>query len=1232
MRMLCAAIAVVVWSLCVRAEVYPEINAGRFPDADSVIVDAEERIVYASDGTYTLEEIQTVKVLTEKGRREESVVSTGYNARYGKAEILSVEIEGDDGVRQVDIAATLKEATDNSSVSANIYDPLQRQLSCRAGSLRVGEALRTRIRRTCERARVENSFANLSVFEWSAPIVRSRVEITGPQSLPLKSIAMRHALGNVESSVTTNANSTITYAWTVRDSPQAFPEPDMPPLYTCVQHLRVSTEQRWQDVSRWYWRLCEPHFAATTPGITNQVKAIGRDLRAIYKFVAQEIRYMGLTFEDKSPGYAPHDVAITFENRYGVCRDKAALLAVMLRIAGYEAFPVLIHAGARLDPEVPMPYFNHAIVAVRAPAADGGRRTEFEGCAVNADGYVLMDPTDESSRDLLPSYLGDRSYLVACPEGEKLLTTPAPPPERNALKIDTSARIDAEGGMVAVGRISFGGVNDNMYRRAMLRRTPDERRKTFQRILAAAAPGAELVDFRLSPADLRATEEPLSAELTFRCCEAFIAGETSDELPVPALSRSLGLANFILQGSTSLARRRFPLSVDATAMVDEKVRISFENGMPRVARLPETLAIEGAAAYRREYRCEDGELLMLRRHAVGATEFSPGEYAQLRESIQRIEAGDRETPLFVRDPEACTDVRYLGIKMEYDLDTPRDWTLTQSVEKAVLTYAGKKSSAELRFAWNPSWQEVELIDASVSNRDGRVFAPGARERSEMDCAWAAKAPRYPASREMTVSLPGVEIGSVVRYTLVRRARNAPVPFRGEWFFDTFDSVDACEVIVRERGRTVFSRAAAPLKRLRRERMLPAGELWRDVATVAKGDLAEHARLLAKAAEPGRLDRLDDSLQDRSVRGIRDWFSRKVKIAGPSLYETALGAGAAEPAAVIAEGYASPLDYARTLAAVMRKAGYEAEVVFAAGDADDNPALVARECAGATIRPERYCVPLCQVRHRRGGWLGLGGETVENFIGGEDEYMPLAVSPHGRDSYLDPQTGATGRIPDGGLGEGLVRRTVAYVRENGAVDFEVRETLRGSAVGAFRRRYAEMLPEVRARHYQELLGELSQSAEATGELTTDIESYPAERSYSAYVPGFATVAGDTIAIELPGLDSPLFALDGSVRENPLGIGTSSTSDAIYEVVFPEGYAKIEHLPSEWVFADPAGGGEWLRQRVESRHDEKGRLHVVIVRAAVRRAPSMLAAHYLPLLKSWSAASSSRKERLLRVRKP
>ena len=87
-------------------------------------------------------------------------------------------------------------------------------------------------------------------------------------------------------------------------------------------------------------------------------------------------------------------------------------------LAGFEAFPVLIEPDAKKDPEVPQPYFGHAITAVRHK--DGS--------------YILMDSTDESTRRLLPSYLDNKSYLVASPEGDPLRTSPIVPAAENMLQ------------------------------------------------------------------------------------------------------------------------------------------------------------------------------------------------------------------------------------------------------------------------------------------------------------------------------------------------------------------------------------------------------------------------------------------------------------------------------------------------------------------------------------------------------------------------------------------------------------------------------------------------------------------------------------------------------------------------------------------------------------------------------------------------------------------------------
>ena len=76
-------------------------------------------------------------------------------------------------------------------------------------------------------------------------------------------------------------------------------------------------------------------------------------IKAMFYYVSKKVRYMGITPEKDRPGFEPHDVNLTFEKKYGVCRDKAALLVSLLRAAGLKAYPVLINVGTKKDQEVP---------------------------------------------------------------------------------------------------------------------------------------------------------------------------------------------------------------------------------------------------------------------------------------------------------------------------------------------------------------------------------------------------------------------------------------------------------------------------------------------------------------------------------------------------------------------------------------------------------------------------------------------------------------------------------------------------------------------------------------------------------------------------------------------------------------------------------------------------------------------------------------------------------------
>ncbi len=93
---------------------------------------------------------------------------------------------------------------------------------------------------------------------------------------------------------------------------------------------------------------------------------------------------------------------------------------------------------------------------------------------------------------------------------------------------------------------------------------------------------------------------------------------------------------------------------------------------------------------------------------------------------------------------------------------------------------------------------------------------------------------------------------------------------------------------------------------------------------------------------------------------------------------------------------------------------------------------------------------------------------------------------------------------------------------------------GPSVASFRKTYAEILPEDRSRKFQSILGGISQAASATSELETDVESYPARRKFSCYIPDFATVAGDTITLQVPSLSMAVPSMSGTVRKTPCSV--------------------------------------------------------------------------------------------------
>ena len=1196
-----------LFATAVRAD---EVTLEKYPDADCVVMDQVEYTKYNADGTYEATNESWVKVLTEKGRREESNLTLHYNRRYGKAQIEFVGVIDEAGnEREIDFRQTMKESVDNGSENVNIYDPESRKVAAQIPGVKVNEIIHTKYSRVMNKARVENQFAEFSITEWQCPIMKTTVIVDAPKERPLKSKAVRHPIKDHITYTEEEQGDRIVYKWTTNfPAEQIFEDPDMPPVYTQVENVRYSTAANWEEISRWYWNVSAPHLARITDEMQAKVDEIGHDITLIYKWVAQEIRYMGLTMEDTAPGYAPHDIDITFNNRYGVCRDKAGLLVAMLRLAGFEAYPVLIHNGAKQDPDVPMPYFNHAIVCVKQ----------------NGE-IILMDPTDESSKDIFPSYLSDKSYLVATPEGDPLRTSPLISPEQNSLKIRSTARLEPAGSVMMTMNIQFNGINDNAFRSSLVRKNHMEQRALFQRNLRSRYSGAELLDLHIEPKDLQDTTKPLTAEVSVRITEMMIHGETRDEVTLPMFSDGFGMANWLFNGRTSLEKRKYPLVIESTASVDEEIRLDFSEYIPHEVRFPKDINIEGKYAFSRTTHREGDTIVCNMKKTVAAVEFSPEEYLQVRDIEKQIEASKRERTIFEKDFTAGANVRYRlwSTETSFTLD---GWVTTNKCIKEVLTYDGKKNSGELKFEFNPSWENIEIIEACVSNKNGKVaMLDMAHEVNVMDAAWVPSAKRYPASKRMIVSLPSVEVGSTIYYTTVETVKNPPVEFYNYWFFDVKSPTD--ELFVRCGD---WSRRVICPKRLYPESMTAGGILWRDLYVVSSNNFTRQCAKLAPAID---IEPYSFPEAGKTVEEIRNWMSRNIRVVGPGLYEVPVESQLTKPEVILTERYANRLDYVRTMAAVLKGAGFEAELVFASlnsGDAENVKRWEMYEQPNVRL----FNYPLLQVTENKGGYFfGLfGGESKVYWVGTENEYTPLGTTAFDGSNYFNPADDTFGTVVgDAAFAGSPTGETEMTVGEDGSVDMKVCETTVGVDVGAVRKLYSEMLPEDKSRHYQEMLSKFSSAAVAKSELKVDMTNYPAKVEFECHIPNYATVNDEMITVMIPDFYTQLFPLNESVRLNPIGIGAAGRDTASYDIVFPEGYTQVEHLPASYAFQDPVGNtGKWY-ENIVTKEVKDGRLVVHVKREAYDHVEVLLPTTTFGLLKDWSRIGSCRANRMIMVRK-
>lgn len=273
-------------------------------------------------------------------------------------------------------------------------------------------------------------------FQGEHPARESRYTLRLPAGWEYKASWLNHG------EVTPTQGGNNQWQWVVSGVPAIKNETDMPPRRGVEGQMIVSfapagggqgkTFASWRDMGIWYADLtrgrrdASPEIRQKTTALTTSATTPLAKMKTLASFVQRDIRYVAI--ELGIGGYQPHPAVDVFTHRYGDCKDKATLMASMLKEIGIESYYVVINsARGAVTQEMPahMGGFDHAILAIQLPVGVEDASLVAMMQHPKLGRLVFFDPTDElTAFGHLSGPLQANYGLLVTPEGGELVELP----------------------------------------------------------------------------------------------------------------------------------------------------------------------------------------------------------------------------------------------------------------------------------------------------------------------------------------------------------------------------------------------------------------------------------------------------------------------------------------------------------------------------------------------------------------------------------------------------------------------------------------------------------------------------------------------------------------------------------------------------------------------------------------------------------------------------------------
>lgn len=585
------------------------VKPGDYPDQPFVYLLDDGVVVHQADGRGRATYRQVIQILTREGAQTWGEQTFSYVAQREKLTVNWIRVLDLDG--KVISAKPTHEQETSAPVSQQypVYtDTKIRRVS--VGGVAPGTIVDWSFTTETLKPVMPGSWGNAWTVTNGRPTRRSRLLVDVPASLTPR-IEEWNAAGLRQ---TSERGGRRVYAWIARDLPAAESEPFAGWPNRVDVSLAVSSPTTWEDIAHWYAGMARDRYdfdaslEAPFHDATAEARTREDSLRALYRWVAQDIRYVSLSLG--TGGYQPRRPAEVVASKLGDCKDKATLFITLARHMGVEADPVLVNLEGEPDSTMPSPgQFDHVIVAL-----DHGDQRRF------------VDPTAELAPfgDLDLGLQGEFGLLVRLDGGSEHVRLPEQPVTANRTTNVIRGELGPDGGFTGRYTQHVSGAGESSLRRSlaseptMTAKEKDGLARALANQVFEGAAGDSLTLF--DGRDLNAVPE-VSVRVHAPRAASRSGADYIVTLPLPSYSVSQMAAE--LESHTP---RRYPIDA-AKVLGPSSVRWELQLVVPEgwKAKLPADVTAESRfGTYRSSYR-QDGTTVRLERELTGARGLEPPE-------------------------------------------------------------------------------------------------------------------------------------------------------------------------------------------------------------------------------------------------------------------------------------------------------------------------------------------------------------------------------------------------------------------------------------------------------------------------------------------------------------------------------------------------------------------------------------------------------------------------------